>query len=409
MKVFMITRGSQGDVLPYITVAKELTRRGHTVAINLPTIFEEKAKAANLKYYLQTEDDMENLMSEARSDWDMIKWIRGVTEYQCGWLPKIIKDYDILIATNTEIAAPTLAESCGIPFIRTSFAPIIPSKIIPPPVFPFPKPHPIFRPSFLWFISQKMGSLNLNKTINRCRAKFGLKKIPFFRHYTSVNGNNALVYSGVLADFDPAWNKLSCKTIGYCFSDEEAYNETDVQDLMKFVQSDTTPILFFTIGSCDYPDAENFYKLLFDACQQLNYRLIVGAGWSKYFKDENHSNNLYILKNFLPHRLIFPYCTAIISHAGCGTTHSAARFGKPQLHLPLIIDQFYWSYQCYKRGLCPDWIRSKKLSLEVIKEKVREVVENPTYQQNAEKIAAQINQENGVQTMCDYIESLVRK
>ena len=38
MKILLVTRGSQGDVLPYLAIAAELERRGHEVTINLPHV-----------------------------------------------------------------------------------------------------------------------------------------------------------------------------------------------------------------------------------------------------------------------------------------------------------------------------------------------------------------------------------
>ena len=42
MKILLVTRGSQGDVFPYLAVASELVKRGHEVTVNLPRIFENE-------------------------------------------------------------------------------------------------------------------------------------------------------------------------------------------------------------------------------------------------------------------------------------------------------------------------------------------------------------------------------
>lgn len=412
MRIFMITRGSQGDVLPYLAVAKELTKRGHEVAINLPTVFEERVKDTGWKYFLQKEDDMKNLMGDKLSDTDAIKWVGRVMGHQCNWLPNVLKDYDILMATNTELAAPTLAEHCNIPFVRTSYAPILPSKIIPPPLFPYPKPSPILTPNFLWYVCRVMGYVGLKKIINENRTKLGLaplNSIDDFRRYTSEYGNNALTYSGVLADADPAWDAFSWKSMGYCFNDDEAYDEKNYSELMDFIRQDSRPVVFFTIGSCDYPNVKAFYEKLLQANRKLNYRLVVGAGWSKNVNDFTSEKDVYVLKGFIPHCKILPEFSAMLHHAGCGTTHSAARFALPQLHLPLIIDQHYWSYQCVKRGIAPDWLQEKKISTDVLTRKIQDVVENPVYKQNAIRVAQEMEKENGVKNTCDYLESFLNK
>ena len=48
MKILLVTRGSQGDIYPYLTIASALIKRGHQVTLNLPQIFEKEAKAYQL-------------------------------------------------------------------------------------------------------------------------------------------------------------------------------------------------------------------------------------------------------------------------------------------------------------------------------------------------------------------------
>ena len=47
MKILLVTRGSQGDIYPYLTITSALIKRGHQVTLNLPQIFEKEAKAGN--------------------------------------------------------------------------------------------------------------------------------------------------------------------------------------------------------------------------------------------------------------------------------------------------------------------------------------------------------------------------
>ena len=49
MRILLVTRGSQGDVLPYLAIARELVERGHEVTMNLPHVFEEMAKKYPVK------------------------------------------------------------------------------------------------------------------------------------------------------------------------------------------------------------------------------------------------------------------------------------------------------------------------------------------------------------------------
>ena len=63
MKILLVTRGSQGDIYPYLTIASALIKRGHQVTLNLPQIFEKEAKAYQLDYVLQDFDDIHGIES----------------------------------------------------------------------------------------------------------------------------------------------------------------------------------------------------------------------------------------------------------------------------------------------------------------------------------------------------------
>ena len=79
-------------------------------------------------------------------------------------------------------------------------------------------------------------------------------------------------------------------------------------------------------------------------------------------------------------------------HGGSGTTHSVARAGKPQVVMPLIIDQPYWAYRAQQLGIGPKCIKINKVSDRELKEKVNE-----------------IRNEKSVDNFCDFIESVVMK
>ena len=63
MKILLVTRGSQGDVLPYLGVARELVNRGHEVTVNLPHLFENIIKGYGLNYVLHPFDDITGMMA----------------------------------------------------------------------------------------------------------------------------------------------------------------------------------------------------------------------------------------------------------------------------------------------------------------------------------------------------------
>ena len=124
--------------------------------------------------------------------------MRDVIDVQFKQLIPLLKEHDILIATNSEFAAASVADYCQKPFIRTAFAPFIPGRHIPPPIFPYPKPHPIFTPRFIWKLLNIGNNYMTQKTINKNREQLGLKPLNNCGYYSTERAFNYMLYSRYL-------------------------------------------------------------------------------------------------------------------------------------------------------------------------------------------------------------------
>jgi len=407
MKIFLVTRGSNGDVLPYFAVAAELEKRGHQIKISIPKMFEEEAKTYGFDYVIQGMDDLDSIMRNGTNKsigmQKLLSWVNDTIDNQFEELMPFVKEYDLFIATNTELAAPSIAECCKKPLIRTAYAPFLPGKKIPPPIFPFPKPNRIMA-LLLWkilAISVNMVSL---KRLNKHRLAHGVAPMKDYARHAPEYSHNQLIYSPSLGTFEYDW-KYSWEISGYCFNDNFLYEEEDYQELIQFIKKDKRPTLFFSLGSCSSPKGKRFSDMLMAVVKKNNYKLIIGSGWGETGSHLVKNGHLFIMKKPIPHSLIFPQCDAIIHHGGCGTTHNVARLGKPQMVTPLFIDQHYWGHRVHTLGLGPKYINIGRISFKKLEKRVKELVSNPDFRKNAKKIAKKINKENGVETFCNYVES----
>lgn len=408
MKIFLVTRGSQGDIYPYLMLAVELMRRGHEITISLPQIFEKEAKAFDLNYVLQSYDDI-NGMIEGAADTSqktghLLKWVRSVVDRQFEEFIPILEKHDIFVSANTEFAAVSIAEYCKKPIIRTAFAPFIPGTQIPPPVMPWPKANPVFSPKFLWKLLNRGTDFMVRKTINKNRASRGMPPIENYGKHAAGGANNFLMYSRYLGSIDTTWT-FKWDIGGYCFNDTLRYEEDFYEKLLSYIRKDNKPTVFFTLGSCNTKKRNQLCEWLLDICNKQGYKLIVGSGWYKTGEHLQNEDNLFLLDQPIPHSLVFPYCDAIIHHGGCGTTHNAGRAGRPQLIVSLIIDQHYWGNRVFELGVGPDRIKISSLSYKELKRKVYDLITNQEYKRNAAVLGEKIQSENGLQAACDYIET----
>lgn len=109
MKILLVTRGSQGDVLPYLAVARELVKRGHEVTVNIPHVFEEMAKKYPVKVVLQDFDNIGGMMADAAENKQsfkrIVEWTREAIDKQFVQVIPLLEQNDVLVAANTEFAA----------------------------------------------------------------------------------------------------------------------------------------------------------------------------------------------------------------------------------------------------------------------------------------------------------------
>ena len=404
MNILLVTRGSQGDIYPYLSLSAALEKAGHRITLSLPRIFEQQAKDAGVNYTLQAFDDITGMVEDKPDTKALLEWTSRVIDSQFEELPPLLERHDLLVSANTEFAGPSIAELCKKPIIRTAYGPFLPGGRIGPPVMPWLKPKPWIPAALQWkLLNMGLNMLCRNK-LNAHRARRNLPPIADQGEHAPANADNFLMYSPSLGETDPNW-KYRWRIGGYCFNDDFPYDPDYLERLLAFIKQDERPAIFFTLGSCNAPQRDQFAQWLFELCSEEGYKLVVGCGWWKVGTHLHNQGNLFLLDRVIPHCRIFPACDAIIHHGGSGTTHSAARAGKPQMAVPLVIDQHYWGQRVFTLGLGPSSVRIG-VSRGLLRKKLRDLMGSQAYKSNAAALGERIRRENGLQALCDYIAGL---
>jgi UDP:flavonoid glycosyltransferase YjiC (YdhE family) len=405
MKILMVSRGSQGDIYPYLALAKKLQERGHDVSLNIPFQFEQFVKAAGLPYTTEN-DDIVNLVANEKLNFrDLLEWTGRVIHQQFQDLVPLVAESDVFVAANTEFAAPSIAEYTKKPLIRTAFAPLIPSKKIMPAVIPVVKPGFFTSPALMWSLINLGMNMMSRKNLNIGRKKLKMSPIKNQAEYAPSHANNLLMFSPIVGETDNDW-KYNWSASGYCFYDDLPYRDDLYQNFLSFIKKDDRPVLFFSLGSINGAFHDKLAEWLLAICQKHNYKLLVGSGWWRVGTVLEKNDDLFLIDSVIPHKLILPLCTASIHHGGSGTTHSAARSGKPQMIMPHLIDQHYWGYRTKLLGLGPGGLNVKKLDREKLEHHVLDLMTNPRYKTNAAELGEKVSAENGLENAARYIENV---
>lgn len=99
------------------------------------------------------------------------------------------------------------------------------------------------------------------------------------------------------------------------------------------------------------------------------------------------SKNVMVGK-FLPQNdiLAHPNIVAFISHSGMLSTHESLWHGKPIIGMPFFVDQHRNLGKSIMKGIAVK-VDFRELSPKIFKSAIMEVLDNPTYYENAQKIS----------------------
>src|ERR1041385_4709644 len=135
MRIVLNTFGSFGDIHPYMAIAMELQRRGHTPVVATMEIYREKIEGAGLEFAAVRP----NFPQPKEQDPELIEKImepktgpRFLTEevifpalretYED--LLKAVEGADLLVTPPAAPAGPLLGRKIGMPWISTVLAPL---------------------------------------------------------------------------------------------------------------------------------------------------------------------------------------------------------------------------------------------------------------------------------------------
>src|SRR5690242_18754628 len=89
--------------------------------------------------------------------------------------------------------------------------------------------------------------------------------------------------------------------------------------------------------------------MLVQAATRAGRRAIVLRGWGDLGPADASSDCLVI--DDVNHDALLPRVAVVVHHGGAGTTHAAARSGRPQVVVPHHYDQFYWARRVKRLGI----------------------------------------------------------
>jgi vancomycin aglycone glucosyltransferase len=348
MRILLSTIGSRGDVQPLVALASRLRMAGQDVRLCVPPDFRDWI--SGLGFAVTPIGPALRSMTAARAAADSPPFTpeqrRQLAEAsvaaQFATIAAAAEGCDLIVAaTALQIAARSVAEMLDIDYIFVAYCPIVfPSAHHgPPPLPPLPGQIPIPAEADnreRWARDTERFNTLFGPSLNAHRASLGLPPVGDVRAHI-FGERKWLAADPIIGPWpDPADTSV-IQTGAWMLSDDRPLSA----EIEAFLDAGEPPV-YFGLGSARAPHPE-VNRVMIESARAVGRRAIVSRGWADLMLVDDASDCLAI--DEVNQQALFPRVAAVVHHGGAGTTTAAAAAGVPQVIMPQMYDQHYWSRQ----------------------------------------------------------------
>jgi vancomycin aglycone glucosyltransferase len=353
MRVLLSTIGSRGDVQPLVALASQLRALGQEVRLCVPPDFRDWIES--LGFAVTPIGPELRKMTAASppatpapfSPERRRQLAEGTVATQFETIASAAQDCDIIVgATALQIAARSVAEKMGIPYVFAAYCPIVlpsPHHAPPPlPTIPGLTPAPATADNReLWARDAERFNDLFGPALNSYRASMGLAPVDDVRSYIFTD-RPWLAADPTLAPWPDPADPAVFQTGAWILPDERPLS----RELETFLEAGEPPV-YFGFGSIRAP--QDLCRMMIHTARALGRRAIVSRGWADLSLVDTEPDCLAI--DEVNQQALFKQVAAVVHHGGAGTTTTAALIGAPQVVIPQMYDQHYWAQRIHHLGI----------------------------------------------------------
>jgi rhamnosyltransferase subunit B len=415
MRIVFATFGSLGDLHPYIAVARELKRRGHTPSIATFAEYREPVEAAGVGFapmrpdigrFGDKSEMMARLIDPRRGPELMVREL---------FMPHLKESYDdleractradLLVTHPLTFAGPLLAQTQGMPWVSTALSPMTLFSAIDPPLFPaagwMQWARRLGVAPYRWVFNIPRAIVRRwERPLREFRAALGLPPtdaLAQFEGQFSPRMHLAL-FSGVLAPPQADWpaGTVVCGFPRYDGSPMERGARERVED---FLAAGDPPIVF-GLGSSAVMVAGGFWRAAIAATQALGRRALLLTGGAGDTGAVPPSIGVF---DYLPYSAVFPRAAATVHSGGIGTLAQALAAARPQVITPVAFDQPDNARRTLRLGLARV-LPFKRATAAALARELAIVMDGDSYARSARQVGEALSREDGARTAADALE-----
>jgi vancomycin aglycone glucosyltransferase len=349
MRVLLSTIGSRGDVQPLVALGLQLKALGQEVRLCVPPDFREWIEGFGMPV---TPIGPEVRLTGKASPTAAIptpeqrrQMMEGTVAAQFETIATAAKGCDVIVgATALQLAAPSVAERMGIPYVFAAYCPaVLPSRHHAPPVLAMLGDRPVTMTDYseLWEKDAQRWNVQWKDILNPHRTKLGLAPVSDVRSYILTN-QPWLAADQTLGPWPDPADQAVFQPGAWILPDERPLSP----ELETFLETGEPPV-YFGFGSISAP--QDLSRVMIQTARALGRRAIILQGWAGLSLIDDEPDCLSISE--ANYQVLFKRVAAVVHHGGAGTTTAAARAGVPQVVIPQHYDQHYWAQRIQQLGI----------------------------------------------------------
>ena len=423
-RIALTTWGSHGDVDPFLGLALGLRARGHDVTIATLEYFRSLVTGQGIRFHPirpevnPTDADIVRQIMDGRRGTEFLlrqlifPAVEAMYEDLCG----VLEGVDLVVSHPLTMAAPIYAQQRGLAWASVVLAPMSFFSRYDVPVLP-PAPWLKSLERYARWPGTLIVSLGKSATgrwptqIYALRQRLGLPKgaNPVFDGQHSPRLVLAM-YSRVLGAPQADWPP-NVEVTGHMFHDAP-HGAGLSAEVEAFLDAGPAPVVF-TLGSSAVLVAGDFWRESIEAVRQLGCRaiMLVGPGNIESIRallppellPSRESAPRVMVIEGAPHSWLMPRASVVVQQCGIGTMSQSLRSGRPMLAVPHAHDQPDNAYRAAQLGMArqiyPSRYRARRVASEL-----RRLQDDPSYVAAAQRTAAVVRSERGVEAACDALE-----
>lgn len=394
MRIAIAPVGARGDVLPMISLAKELKNRGHHVSMCAPEMYRSLLMKQEL-FMVSSGAGYQKLLEgvyEGDRGTDLIMKLGADVATQFVSLRDALREADVLIGSMLLTAGPSMAEQHKIPYFYVVGNPVLLERSqYPSPGVPAHETGGLLG-SRRRKHRQSQWEEVLGSAINRERDNSHLDPVSDMYQHVFRSGH-------LIIAVDPEFlsSASSAGTVtGFLYYEEPQPLDSETE---QYLSQGPPPV--FVGPVCEtVPNPVSILKQLCETASAAGSRVALSSAWGSSIQSELPSDCRVLNSDSYP--LLIPRMAAVV-HAG--TTEFvtlSARAGIPQVVAPYLMDQAAWSECVNTLGLGPAPLT--EFSLRQAGDALRQALSDKSLRDHARAMGEKVRARNGAVATADAID-----